>query len=301
MKVTGTGLTLLMLGILLSGVRAPGQEKNSPSAKQHSSSLREELIELRARMARLQAALEGGHRADAGPSSGIAGQTARGTKGGAMGMKGMKAMKTPQEDPRPATTQKSPMSMGMKMMKKGRGMGMKGMSMGQAMKGMGMSMGMNMRKKSPMMEMMGRPPMTLASRQPSSLPGFPGISHVYHIGASSFFLDHAEHLKLTRAQLRKLAGIQEKAMLTRATLTRQEEEIEQQVWILTSSDTPDIRALTRKIEEAAAIRVKMRLSFIRAVGKAAGVLTSDQLALLKGAGDSMTEDAQSRPAKKETP
>ena len=36
---------------------------------------------------------------------------------------------------------------------------------------------------------------------PSALPGFPGQSHLYHIGATGFFLDHPEHItdKVVRA------------------------------------------------------------------------------------------------------
>ena len=31
---------------------------------------------------------------------------------------------------------------------------------------------------------------------PSALPGFPGASHLYHVGASGFFLDHADKIGL---------------------------------------------------------------------------------------------------------
>ena len=37
-----------------------------------------------------------------------------------------------------------------------------------------------------------------AAAMPSALPGFPGASHLYHVGATGFFLDYSAALKLTR-------------------------------------------------------------------------------------------------------
>ena len=71
------------------------------------------------------------------------------------------------------------------------GMGDKGMA-GMGDKGMGM-MDMDMQE---MMGMMGKGGMGQKTpgmgkmQMPTALPGFPGASHIYHIGATGFFLDH---------------------------------------------------------------------------------------------------------------
>jgi hypothetical protein len=33
---------------------------------------------------------------------------------------------------------------------------------------------------------------------PSALPGFPGASHLYHVGAGGFFLDYADQTRFER-------------------------------------------------------------------------------------------------------
>ena len=53
------------------------------------------------------------------------------------------------------------------------------------------------------MEMMGMSPMgggSPAAISQSALPGFLGASHLYHIGATGFFLDHPQHIALTLEQ-----------------------------------------------------------------------------------------------------
>ena len=150
-----------------------------------------------------------------------------------------------------------------------------GMSMdsGSNMGGMGMMGMMGMMK--------GKGAKTM---QISALPGFPGASHIYHIGATEFFLDHGEHLKLEREQIVKLSRIREEATLTGATFDRQIEEAEQELWKITASDAPKAENVEAKIRKIESYKSEQRIEYIRAVGMAAEVLTKAQIALLTGRG-----------------
>ena len=133
-----------------------------------------------------------------------------------------------------------------------------------------------------MMRMMGMAPgATMA--MPSALPGFPGASHLYHVGAAGFFLDHDDHIALSTAQRTALGKIKEKALLEKASSQRKIDEAEQQLWSLTASDQPDAAAIEGKVREIEHLRGEQRQNVIRAVGAAAKVLTDDQRqALLVG-------------------
>ena len=50
----------------------------------------------------------------------------------------------------------------------------------------------------------------------SALPGFPGASHLYHIGATGVFLDHPQHIALSTKQQMMLNQIKEQSALNRA-------------------------------------------------------------------------------------
>ena len=116
----------------------------------------------------------------------------------------------------------------------------------------------------------------------SGLPGFPGASHLYHVGATGFFLDHPQHITLTTEQQTTLNRIKEKSLLDRANSDRRIEDAEQELWTLTAADSPDaakIEATIRAIEKS---RADQRMAFIRAVGEASTVLTPDQRAALLG-------------------
>lgn len=121
-------------------------------------------------------------------------------------------------------------------------------------------------------------------KMPSSLPGFPGASHLYHIGADGFFLNHDVHITLAADQQKKLNRIKEKALLGDSSCGRKIEEAEQELWELTSSDTPDAEAVEAKVREIEKLRGDHRLAFIRAVGEAAEQLTEEQRQVLVGAG-----------------
>jgi Spy/CpxP family protein refolding chaperone len=116
----------------------------------------------------------------------------------------------------------------------------------------------------------------------SRLPGFPGSSHLYHVGASGFFLDHPQHITLSTDQQTTLNRIKEKALLDRANSTRRIEEAEQELWTLTAADVPDGAKIEAKVRAIEKLGGDQRLAVIRAVGEAAKVLTADQQAALLG-------------------
>lgn len=157
------------------------------------------------------------------------------------------------------------------------GMGMATMS-GQRMSEMGMMNGKGMSGMAMMGQMKGIGQMQM----PSALPGFAGASHIYHIGATSFFLDHSQHITLTQEQQVKLNQIKEKVLLGQATFDRWISEAEQELWVLTSSDTPAAAKIETKIREIEKLRSDKRIAYIRAVGEAARVLTDEQRQTLVG-------------------
>lgn len=111
---------------------------------------------------------------------------------------------------------------------------------------------------------------------PNALPGFPGVSHLYHVGGDGFFLNHPQHIQLSPDQKSRLGQIREKALLDRATMQRKIEEAEQQLYILTASDQPDARKIESQARAIEELAVQRRLAYIRAVGEAAQVLTDAQ-------------------------
>ena len=157
------------------------------------------------------------------------------------------------------------------------GMGMATMS-GQRMSEMGIMNGKGMSGMAMMGQMKGMGQMQM----PSALPGFAGASHIYHIGATSFFLDHSQHITLTQEQQVKLNQIKEKVLLGQATFDRWISEAEQELWVLTSSDTPAAAKIETKIREIEKLRSDKRIAYIRAVGEAARVLTDEQRQTLVG-------------------
>ncbi|GMR21842.1 MAG: hypothetical protein BMS9Abin37_0160 [Acidobacteriota bacterium] len=131
--------------------------------------------------------------------------------------------------------------------------------------------------------MMGRGPKMGSMSVQSALPGFPGASHIYHIGETGFFLDHPEHITLTAGQQKKLNDIKAKTLLADGTFERQIDETEQELWMLTAADEPDIEKIEAKVREIAKLNGDRRLAYIRAIGEAAAVLTDDQRQKLLGA------------------
>ena len=115
-----------------------------------------------------------------------------------------------------------------------------------------------------------------AEHGPLPLPQFPGTSHVYHLGATDFFLDHSQRAGFTVEQQARLARIREQALLARASAGREIEEADQRLFILTAAERPDVDRIEAQVRRIESLHVARRLAFIRAVGEAAQVLTNEQ-------------------------
>lgn len=284
MRTKRTLQAALVSGVLLSGgltaatFAQTDHTNHPPEPAQADQSLAEQLTELRAKVVRLEAALEQNHRQAAMKPDMPMEMDGMGR--GGMNRDGMNEMKP--------MSGGGMSSMGMGGMKMD-GMDMDGMgagaSGGMKMDGMGMSMdsdaagGMSMMGMMKGMDKMGGSQSATAQ---SALPGFPGASHLYHIGATSFFLDHDAHIELTTDQRAALNQIKQKTELAQNTAGRKIEEAEQQLWELTASDEPDVTKIETKVREIESLRGDRRLGYIRAVGEAAKVLTDEQRKALVG-------------------
>lgn len=139
------------------------------------------------------------------------------------------------------------------------------------------------------MDMMGKmrgsmqQPKSMTNMAPSgTMPGFPGASHLYHIGATGFFLDHPQHIDLSTEQQANLNRVKEKTFLDRKSADRRIEDAEQVLWTLTAAESPESAKIEAKVQEIEKLRSDQRIAFIRAVGEAGKVLTTDQQAALLG-------------------
>lgn len=264
---------VLASALLVSAAFAQTSDKHQHSdgaSDAAPADLGAELRRLQGKVAELEAALATQHREKYGTET-ASGQSKMKSmnKMGGMGTGKMSGMQGMSQD---SDSQMSGMGMGMM------GQGMDGMEMMSKMKGkkgaMGM-MGMNPAMSSDSMAGMD---------MPSALPGFPGASHLYHIGETGFFLDHPEHIALTDEQQKKLNSIKESSLLATSTAERKIAEAEQDLWKLTASAEPDIKKIEAKAKEIAQLQVETRIAFIRSVGEAASVLTKEQRQALIGEG-----------------
>ena len=158
--------------------------------------------------------------------------------------------------------------------------------------------------KMEMMGMMGMAPMASdapAAMPGSALPGFPGASHLYHIGATGFFLDHPEHITLTTDQQVALNKIKDQALLGKSAADRATEQAEQELGTLTAADQPDIAKVEAKVREIAKMSGDQRLAFIRSVGEAAKLLTAEQRKSLTGFAPPVPAMPMTAPATSATP
>lgn len=121
-----------------------------------------------------------------------------------------------------------------------------------------------------------------AMAMPSALPGFAGASHLYHVGASGFFLDYADKIGLSVEQTTALNGIKQRSLLEQSAAQRKNDEAEQALWILTAADQPDAAAIETKVREIEKFKSDARLVFVRAVGEAAKVLNAEQRKMVLG-------------------
>ncbi len=308
-KFPRVGRALVPIFLLLVGVVALGGRTANAAPPGDEKPLLEQLRDLRERIAKLESSAA----THAQPAAAVASAPAMpAAAGSGMEMSGMMAM-----------MQQMQKMMGM-MMGGGGGGGMPGMGAmpaGGAAPSMGGDMGMApskpmapmapmppMKPMAPMEPMeamepmdaseMGMSPtmtapatspmpgMTAAPGTPSvsTLPGFPGASHLYHIGSTGYFLDHPRHVTLTTEQQTSLNSIREKAALEKSSYQRKIEEAEQALWSLTASDSPDAVAIESKVREIEGHRSDQRAAFIRSVGEAARVLTDEQRKTLTGVG-----------------
>lgn len=193
---------------------------------------------------------------------------------------------------------------GMGGMSSGRMGGMEGTSGGMRRPEMGGSMGQTGGSSGGMgcctgeMGMMGMAPGAgTPMAMPSALPGFPGASHIYHVGATGFFLDYAGKLNFTVEQTTALNTVKQQALTEQSAAQRKIDEAEQAFWTITAADQPDAAAIEAKLREIEKLRSDMRLAFIRAVGEAAKALTADQRKMVLGLAP-MSGSAPSQPAAK---
>ena len=133
-----------------------------------------------------------------------------------------------------------------------------------------------------MMEGMGSSGKGSMKASPSTIPGQPGASHLYHVGSTGFFLNHAKHITLTPEQKMTLKRVKERALQDRTTAQRRIDQAEQELYMVTGADKPDTTQIQEKVAEIEKLRVDQRMNLIRAVGEAANVLTHDQHQALLG-------------------
>ena len=127
-----------------------------------------------------------------------------------------------------------------------------------------------------MARMLGQAPMAGGAAPAGALPAAMGAPHIYHLGADTFFLDHANAVGLTPEQQKRLALLKENAATAFTTTQRKIDQGEQDLWALSSSETPDIAKIETKVGEITRLTGQQRVDFIRAVGVAVGVLSDAQ-------------------------
>lgn len=241
----------------------------APSASSDPARLQEEVAKLRAQMAQLEQRMQtsaSGTMPQGGGKHQKKGAMAPMQPG--MGAGGMGMMDNDMNMPMGQMQSNAPMSM-----PSGGGMGKDMMNMMKMMHGDDDMMGMGA---------MGGMNSPAAMSTPSALPGFPGQSHLYHIGATDFFLDHPQHITLNTQQQQSLAQQKQQSLLRQGELQRQIDAAEQELWQLTAADQPQIGGIEKKVREIEKLRADKRIAFIRSVGDAAKVLTDEQRQQLTG-------------------
>lgn len=131
----------------------------------------------------------------------------------------------------------------------------------------------------------------------SALPGFPGASHLYHVGSTGFFLDYADKLGLSVEQRSGLNAIKQRALSAQAMAERKVAEAEEALWTLTAAEQPDAAAIESKVREIEKLRSDQRLTLIRAVGDAGKLLTADQQKMVHGLMPMPSDAPMSKPMK----
>ena len=260
--------SLLFLGAMSMSAQAPMAPMGQPPAANgggQNKQLTDQIAELRAQVAKLQAAQQQGGMAKKPMAVGMGMGMGMGEMGGMKpGMKpGMKddqgemaGMSAGGAAPMPAPAKAMGMCcMGEMGMPPAGGASMVGNASGKGMAGM---------------------------RGSSAMPGQPGASHLLHMGSTGFFLDHSQHITLSPDQKSRLNRLKEKAMLEQASEQRKIDQLEQELYTVTGADQPDNSKIQAKIGEIEKVRGEQRMNFIRAVGEASNVLNHDQHQALLG-------------------
>ena len=256
------GLKPMLSVLTLTGMIAMAPIHAPAAQTANSTELQRQIAELKAEVAKLQAAVTQLSGGTAGATMGTAPKKA---KGGRQMMMDKGEMGMPPEG----------MKMPAGMMEKEDMMEMGGM---KAAGGMGA-----MNKTTPdsgMAGMGGTTPTSMPSGM-SALPGFPGLSHLYHIGATGFFLDQSL-ITLADGQEKQLNEIRTRALLARSESDRRIEQLEEELWTLTAEAEPDATKVDAKIQDIERTRASARLAFIRSVGDASKLLTPAQRQRLLG-------------------
>jgi Spy/CpxP family protein refolding chaperone len=232
--------------------------------------LADQIAEMRAEIARLQAAVDKtgvGDKSNANQPMPMGSGKGMGMMDGEMSgkMQGRKRME-------------GEMS-GMSAMPPGGGMKAPAKAMGMCCMGM---MGMPPSGNSGMSTPPPPPAMSGMSGPSSAMPGQPGESHLLHIGSTGFFLNHSQHIMLTGDQKTKLNRLKEKALVEQASAQRKIDQAEQELYSLTGADQVDTSRIQAKVAEIEKLRTEQRMDFIHAVMNATNVLSHDQHQALMG-------------------
>lgn len=141
---------------------------------------------------------------------------------------------------------------------------------------------MPMKRSMGMMTMMGKKPAAMLAQENDieDLPGDSDAPHLYHLGETGFFLDHAELMDLNQQQTKQLENLKQTWFSYSKQITRDIDDLEEQLWELTSEGKPDAKKIEDKIRQITALHANLRIDFIRKVGEAVSVLSPDQIRVL---------------------
>ena len=287
--IVGICIVLFWVGRVASA-QAPTSDPSAQNAMtdapaDQNKQLTDQITDLRAQVARLQAAVQQtGHARKVSSKSGMK-MTPSADKGMGMGMDDKSEMGMP---PMKAAMTPGAQPSGMKDDGGGTGgspMGGTSTSSSAPDPAMGMCcMGKKASGGKPGMSVM---PMAASapgtgSTYSAAMPGQANGSNVYHIGSNGFFLNQSQRITLTPDQKLTLNHLKDKALLDRVFEQGKIKEAEQELFTLTGAAQPDNAGIQEKIREIEKLRADGRINFIRAVGDASKVLTPEQHKTLLG-------------------
>ena len=224
------GVSILLLAGTLTGFsQAPMPPTGQPAtvgAGGQNKQLTDQIAELRAQVAKLQAAVQQPGSASMPTAGAAKGMGMMGEMGGMM--PGMMGDKGEMGGMAPGAMAPPAKAMGM-------------CCMGEMGMPPGGSVGMTAPAPAPGMAGMSGPS--------SAMPGQPSASHLLHIGSTGFFLNHSQHITLTADQKSKLNRLKEKAMLDQSSEQRKIDQAEQELYTLTGAEQIDNAKIQAKVAE----------------------------------------------------